>query len=204
MTENLSIDGPAGPLEARYEPASGEATIQAVLCHPHPQYGGSMHDAVLGRLAAALSWAGIGVLRFNFRGVGASAGRYDGGIGEVDDLLAAADWLLAARPGTQLWAGGYSFGAWVTWQALDHALPAGRAMLIAPPVGAMPFPSHSANVPTDVVIGTGDDFADPAALSAWSGVKVHRIQGADHFFTGCIEELDRTLRLLVSGASFQL
>lgn len=199
MTNSLTIDGPAGPLEARYDPASGEPAIQAVLCHPHPQYGGSMQDAVLGRLAATLSGAGIGVLRFNFRGVGASAGRYDGGAGEVDDLLAAASWLMAAQPGAQLWAGGYSFGAWVTWQAVHQALRPARVMLIAPPVGAMPFPSHPGDVQTDVVIGSDDDFADPAALNAWTGVSVHRIRGADHFFTGCIEELDRTLRELVGA-----
>ncbi len=198
MTDFVTLDGPAGPLEARYDPAPGETVIQAVLCHPHPQYGGSMQDAVLGRLAAILCDAGIAVLRFNFRGVGASAGRYDGGAGEVDDLLAAADWLQAAHPAARLWAAGYSFGAWVTWQALSHTLRPERVILIAPPVGAMAFPSRPGDPPTDVVIGSVDDFADPAALSAWPAVTVHRIDGADHFFTGCLEPLDQTLRTLVS------
>lgn len=198
MTDNLAIDGPRGPLEARYDPPAGTPAAQAVLCHPHPQYGGSMHDAVLATLADVLIEAGVGVLRFNFRGVGGSAGRYDGGAGEVEDLLAAADWLMAAHPGARLWAGGYSFGAWVTWQALDRGLAPQRAILIAPPVGAMPFPSRPGEVPTDVVIGSRDDFADPGALDAWSGVNLHRIDGADHFFGGHHEDLARTLKTTIA------
>ena len=194
MTDNLAIDGPRGPLEARYDPPAGTPAAQAVLCHPHPQYGGSMHDAVLATLAEVLIEAGVGVLRFNFRGVGGSAGRYDGGAGEVADLLAAADWLVAAHPGARLWAGGYSFGAWVTWQALDRGLAPHRVLLVAPPVGAMPFPSRPEQVPTDVVIGSLDDFADPGALDAWSGVTLHRIDGADHFFGGHHHDLARTLK----------
>lgn len=198
MTDNLTIQGHAGALEARYDAAPGTPAVQAVLCHPHPQYGGSMHDGVLAALADVLIDAGIGVLRFNLRGVGGSAGRYDGGAGEVEDLLAAADWLVAAHPGARLWAGGYSFGAWVTWQALDRGLAPAHAILLAPPVGAMPFPSRPGELPTDVVIGSRDDFADPAALDAWSDVTLYRIDGADHFFTGHHDDLDSTLRQIVA------
>lgn len=199
MTDNLALDGPAGPLEARYDAAAGTPGAQAVLCHPHPRYGGSMHDAVLAILADALLDAGIGVLRFNFRGVGASAGRHDDGVGEVADLLAAADWLVATHPEARLWAGGYSFGAWVAWQALDRGLAPQRTLLVAPPVGALQFPSRPGETATDVVIGSRDDFADPNALEAWSGVTLHRIDGADHFFNGHHDELARALREIITA-----
>jgi hypothetical protein len=193
----MDIDGPSGALEARYDDAPGPAGAQAVLCHPHPRYGGSLHDAVLDCLTDALLEAGIGVLRFNFRGVGGSAGRYDDGRGEADDLLAAACWLRSAHPGDALWLGGYSFGAWVAWQALDLGLQPDRVLLVAPPVGRLTFRPHEPEVPVDVVIGDADAFADPAALAAWSGVITHTVAGADHFFTGCMDALARQFRGII-------
>jgi len=194
----MHIDGPAGALEARHDPAPEPRGGQAVLCHPHPQYGGSMADGVLGCLAQMLLAAGVGVLRFNFRGVGASAGGFDGGRGEVDDLLTAAAWLREAFPGERLWAGGYSFGAWVTWEALERGLTPDRVTLISPPVGPMAFAARRGEVPVDVVAGSDDDFIDPKALNAWSGVTVHSIDGADHFYSGHREELEQTLRKIIS------
>lgn len=193
----MSIDGPSGPLEIRLDPADQPAGIQAVLCHPHPLYGGTLHDAVLDCLTTVLVEAGVAVLRFNFRGVGASAGRHDHGAGEVDDLLAAADWLRRREPSAALWCGGYSFGAWVTWQALARGLTAERALLIAPPVGPMPFEAHPTSIPVDVVIGDADEFADPEALAGWSGVRCHTIAGADHFFGSRLSDLAARLRGLL-------
>lgn len=194
----MHIDGPAGPLEARHDPAPQPHGGQAVLCHPHPQYGGSMADGVLDTLAQRLLQAGVGVLRFNFRGVGASAGGFDGGRGEVEDLLAAAAWLRDAFPGEALWAGGYSFGAWVAWEALECGLAADRVILVSPPVGPMAFAARPAEVPVDVVAGSDDDFIEPKALAAWTGMTVHTIDGADHFYSGHRGELEETLREIVS------
>jgi alpha/beta superfamily hydrolase len=193
----MLIDGPSGALETRFDSAARPAGVQAVLCHPHPLYGGSLHDAVLDCLTTVLLRAGVDVLRFNFRGVGASEGRHDRGIGEVDDLLAAARWLQARDPAAALWCGGYSFGAWVTWQALARGLGAARAVLIAPPVGTMAFAPLDAAPAVDVVIGDADDYADPAALAAWRGVRVHSLAGADHFFGGRLDQLETRLTTVV-------
>ncbi|MEZ5557383.1 MAG: hypothetical protein R3E86_02385 [Pseudomonadales bacterium] len=158
----MDIPGPVGALEADFSAGATPARGHAVLCHPHPLYGGSMHDAVLGCVSDALLSAGVSCLKFNFRGVGASEGRHDGRGGEVEDLGAALAWLLAEPPDgvpvTSLWLCGYSFGAHVVWQYLArqasgtgraHALASSaggrvaRVLLVAPPVGPMAFPSCS-------------------------------------------------------------
>ena len=195
----MHINGPAGTLEARYEAAARSTAIQAVLCHPHPLYGGSMHDLVLDCLTKILLDVGVGVLRFNFRSVGESAGQHDGGAGEVQDLGAAADWLRSRYPGEGLWLGGYSFGAWVAWQAVHTGLAADRVLLVAPPVGAMKFPDGTPGTRADAVIGEADDFADPAALDRWRGVTLHPIAGADHFFSGRFAELAAEVRRIVTS-----
>lgn len=198
----MQIDGPAGALEARYDPPGSGSGRQAVLCHPHPQYGGSLHDGVLDILARVLLDAGIGVLRFNFRGVGGSAGRYDGGEGELADLQAAAAWLQQQYPGDELWACGYSFGAWVTWRALDAGLHPSRVILLAPPVGPMSFPPPAVAppaMPVDVIAGTDDAFIDSAALAELAGATVHRLDGADHFFGTAADALQACLARIVAS-----
>jgi uncharacterized protein len=197
----IQIPGPAGILDASHVAAAEPTEVQAVLCHPHPRYGGSRHDAVLEVVARVLLDAGIGVLRFNFRGVGGSAGRYDDGRGEVDDLLAAARWLRDTFPNDLQWAGGYSFGAWVTWQALNQALAVERALLVAPPVGAMAFATRPAGVPVDAIAGSADAFVDLSALAALPGVRIHVIDGADHFFAGHAGELADAVRGWLSPAA---
>jgi uncharacterized protein len=193
----IEIPGPAGILDASHVAAAGPMGAQAVLCHPHPRYGGTRHDAVLEVIARALLEAGISVLRFNFRGVGGSAGCYDEGRGETADLLAAARWLRDAFPNDAQWAGGYSFGAWVTWQALHQGLAVERALLVAPPVGAMAFTARPASVPVDAIAGSADAFVDQPALAALPGVHNHVIDGADHFFSGHTEDLADAVRGLL-------
>lgn len=195
------IPGPAGSLEAGYVAAPEPAGAQAVLCHPHPQYGGSMHDAVLNIVADVLLDAGIGVLRFNFRGVGASDGHYDDGRGEVDDLLAAARWLRSEFPEDALWAGGYSFGAWVVWQALDRGLDAGRILLVAPPAGAMTFAPRAPGIPAHAIAGDADAFVDLAALQRLPDLRCQVVAGADHFFSGRGAELAAAVRGLLPRRS---
>jgi uncharacterized protein len=109
------IAGPAGRLEAILdEPAAqGPPKAAVVLGHPHPQYGGTMHTKALYRAAKGFSRIGCPVLRFNFRGAGASAGVFDEGIGEAEDFAAALDAMQTLFPGAALWAGGMSFGAWI-------------------------------------------------------------------------------------------
>jgi uncharacterized protein len=109
---NVDLAGPAGRLEALVD-GPEDAAFAAVVCHPHPAMGGTMHTHATYRIAKAVVARGGAALRFNYRGVGRSAGRYDAGRGEADDTRAALAWLAAARPGVPLLSCGFSFGAWM-------------------------------------------------------------------------------------------
>ncbi|MEM9620214.1 MAG: alpha/beta fold hydrolase [Pseudomonadota bacterium] len=197
----MQIQGPAGTLEAKLERAVNEKTITAILSHPHPQYGGSMHDAVLRTAAEVLLEYGVNCLFFNFRGVGGSEGSFAHGTGEVDDLLAVIRWQQEEYPRDKLWLCGYSFGAHVTWHALAEALPQ-RAVLIAPPVGMMEFAALpeecvQAISSLDVIAGEQDNFVQQDQLSRWEAVNAHVIPGADHFFSNSHAQLKETLADIV-------
>ncbi|WP_267606843.1 alpha/beta hydrolase, partial [Coxiella burnetii] len=122
----ITLEGPEGPLEAHVDwPEEGEpvAPITAVVCHPLPTEGGTMHNKVVVMAARSLRELGAVSVRFNFRGTGASAGFFDHGDGERDDLRAVVDWVREQRPGTQLWLAGFSFGAYVSLRATDALQP---------------------------------------------------------------------------------
>ena len=191
--ENLFIPGPAGALEAALERPIDAGAAVAILCHPHPMYGGSMHDAVLGLVGEALADVGVNRLRFNFRGVGESGGRFDEGRGEVDDLLAVIDWT-EAQGAAAFWLAGYSFGAHIVCQALPRAPQPARVLLVAPPTAAMAMRLEAPPCPLDVFAGDRDQFVDQDALSDWPGARTHLISGADHFFSGTAEALLEAIR----------
>lgn len=195
----MNIPGPAGDIELHHVAHEHPRAI-AVLSHPHPLYGGSMHDGVLDLAAEAMARSSMSTVRFNFRGVGASEGTHDKGEGEVDDLLAVAAWARAQAPDLPLWLLGYSFGALVTWRALAQAEPQ-RAILIAPPVGMMDF---SGNPPlatrVSAVAGDQDDFVDAQAFKTWLGDDAYVISGADHFFSGAPQALSDCLDELIDGS----
>ena len=196
MDQATTIPGPAGALEAHVE--AGGSRRWAILCHPHPLYGGSMHDAVLDTVATVLAEQDIGRVRFNFRGVGASDGQYDDGRGEADDLVAVRDWLAAEHAPGELWLAGYSFGSNVVWRTRHRIPEARRIVLIAPPVGAMDFapPDEAEAAEVTVVAGDRDAFVDLDALRHWSGDRcdVRTVAGADHFFAARWEALATALR----------
>lgn len=186
--EELTLAGPAGALQARMD-APDTITAVAVLCHPHPQYGGNMHDAVLDAAASALLASGHACLRFNFRGVGASSGTFDDGRGETDDALAAVAGARDRHPDRPLLLAGYSFGARVAWAAAHGAQPE-RLLLIAPPVGMMDFDGRApAGTAVKVIVGDEDPFAPAEAVQRWAEaldeeVDLSIIADADHFFHG--------------------
>lgn len=196
MQQATTISGPAGALEARVE--AGGSDRWAILCHPHPLYGGSMHDAVLDTVATVLAEQDIGRVRFNFRGVGASDGDHDEGRGEADDLVAVRDWLAAEHAPEELWLGGYSFGSNVVWRARARIPEARRIVLIAPPVAAMDFaaPDDALAAQVTIVAGTEDAFVDLAVLRQWSAgrCEIRTVDGADHFFAGRWDALAEVLR----------
>ena len=206
--ERLSIEGPAGALEAVAEDpgAEGEGTEGtegaagvaaasfAVVCHPHPLYGGTMDNKVVTSVARALQHSGIPTLRFNFRGVGASAGVFDRGNGETEDADAVASWGARRWPGRTLVIAGFSFGAFVAMR-LAQRRPPRQLITIAPAIqrfdeAGMAVP----RCPWLVIQGDADDVVDPAAVIAWvNGLdpkpRLVVLPGAGHFFHGRLHEL---------------
>lgn len=130
------IAGPVGRLEALLdEPAAGvDVRAAVVFAHPHPQYGGTMHSKVVYQAAKALGRIGCAVLRFNFRGVGSSAGAFDEGVGESDDFRAGLDFMQQRYQGARLWAGGFSFGAWIALTVAAQSPRVSTMIGVAPPV----------------------------------------------------------------------
>ena len=194
----MQIDGPAGALEIDVDEAPANRNISAILCHPHPQYGGSMHDAVLQCAVDTLIPRGVNCVRFNFRGVGASGGSHDKGVGEVDDLLAVSAWTQDSYPEHEIWWLGYSFGAAMAWRAMQQATPA-RIFLIAPPVGMMDFSGTASAASIDAIAGDRDDFVDTDKLAAMDGITAHIVAGADHFFAGHHRELAHELEQILDA-----
>lgn len=192
------IDGPAGALELFVDGGEARTSAVAVLCHPHPQFGGSAHDAVLGATVEALRARQELCVRFNFRGVGRSEGRFDDGEGEREDVLAVVRHVRARYGPKPLLLVGYSFGAVMAWRAARAAAP-DALFLIAPPVGRMTLDAGEApDCPVHVVAGALDDFAPADALRALHerlpapGV-LTILPGADHFFSNDVDEVGRAL-----------
>ncbi|HXW08921.1 MAG TPA: alpha/beta fold hydrolase [Vicinamibacterales bacterium] len=203
--------GPAGRLEALLdEPASGSPVRAAVaFAHPHPQFGGTMHTKAVYQGAKALARIGCAVLRFNFRGVGASGGEFDRGPGEKADFTAALDYLAARYPGRPLWAAGFSFGSWV---ALEVGAADDRVSVligIAPPVAtsvsgeAYEFPGTLASTkPKFLVQGEADEVCPLEALWQFYGrleepKELAVIDAADHLFEGRTQEVGEALEDLL-------
>ena len=132
--ESLTIEGPVGAVEAKLEdPGTAPIVRYGIVCHPHPLHGGTMDNKVVHTVARAMQELGAPTLRFNFRGTGASAGAFDDGRGEVDDLLAVASFARLRWPQAELWLAGFSFGAWIALQAENQLSPA-KLVAVAPPV----------------------------------------------------------------------
>ena len=189
----LDIDGPAGLLEALLEDPGGSGARFAVVCHPHPLHGGTMHNKVVFMLARALQEQGIPTLRFNYRGVGRSAGSYDDGRGETDDALSVIDWGRRRWPGARLVLAGFSFGAAVSLRA---ALVAGAEHLIsvAPPVTRLTGPVSRPDCRWLLLQGDADELVDCREVLAWAArfappPTVRVFAGGDHFFHGRLHEL---------------
>lgn len=194
-TESLQIlPGPAGDLETLWS-VPDQASSQPILgliCHPHPLYGGTMHHKVVYTVAKAFKSLNLINVRFNFRGVGASAGYYTNGIGESADVLFLLDWLKKQYPTKQVVLVGFSFGGFVAMEA-SALRPVSKLILIAPPVERFNF-TNKLNCPCTIVQGTSDEIVDPNAVFAW--IKTFPVQpeliiikGASHFFHGMLTQL---------------
>jgi alpha/beta superfamily hydrolase len=158
-----------------------------VICHPHPQHGGTMRNKVVTILERSMRELGLRTVRFNFRGVGASEGSFDDGYGETDDLFAITEWVRRARPDDTLWLGGFSFGAYISLRAAQN-LHLGQLISIAPAVGRYAFADlvHP-DCPWLVVQGDEDEVVRIEDVTAWAqGMEpppdLVVMHGAGHFF----------------------
>ena len=189
--EPLLLAGPTGRIEAAFDAPDADVPARpllAIVCHPLPTEGGSMHNKVVTMAARALREVGATTLRFNFRGVGQSEGRFDDGVGELDDLRAVAAWARANHPDKALWLAGFSFGAYVSLR-LAVELRAAALVSIAPPVGRS-WDFSAIEVPTApwlVIQGEADEIVDPQAVFAWLATlprqpRLVRMPDTSHFF----------------------
>lgn len=188
-TRKLWIEGPCGRIEAMLRVAN-PARAAAVVAHPHPIHGGTMHNPVVFHTDRELNRAGLTTLRFNFRGVGSSEGIHDEGHGEVEDAHAALAWLRGAAPGVpQLWVG-YSFGSFAGFRNLVTRKEADGFIAIGFPVRIYDFTEIAElGIPTAAVQGSEDEFGTPDEvrevldLAEPPGI-LKVLPGAGHLFPG--------------------
>ncbi len=211
----LTLDGPAGALEALIDepgspsgpPASADRPPRAavVFGHPHPQQGGTMHTKAVFQGAKGLTRIGCAVLRFNFRGVGASAGTFDDGAGEQADYQAALDAMSRRYPGVPLWAAGFSFGAWIALEA-GAADPRVSVLIgIAPPVCRTTYSFEhtlTSTKPKFLIQGDMDELCPLKDLWAFYAKlqdpkELVLIDGASHLFEGRTREVGEALEGLL-------
>ncbi|WP_300304377.1 alpha/beta hydrolase [Ferrovibrio sp.] len=197
---DIIFPGPDGRLEGRYTHGPEANAPIALILHPHPLYGGTMNNKVVYNLFHVFAKRGFSVLRFNFRGVGRSQGTFDHGTGELSDAASALDWLQAYNPNASaVWIAGFSFGAWISMQLLMRRPEIDGFISVAPPAGMYDFgflaPCPSSGL---IIQGTDDKIVSEAEvaklaqrLSLQKGIKIDykKVQGADHFFEGKLDEL---------------
>jgi alpha/beta superfamily hydrolase len=195
QSQKFMLQGPAGKLESILEvPADTDVVGSAVVCHPHPQHGGTMHNKVAHTLARAFVRSGFETLRFNFRGTEASEGKYDDGIGELDDALAALNWMRERRSDGPFWLAGFSFGAAIAIRAAVKVEVNGL-ISVAPAVSR--FANDMADQPECpwlVLQGDEDELVDIEETLGWlntlePGPEILVVAGAEHFFHGRLNDV---------------
>jgi alpha/beta superfamily hydrolase len=205
VSEKLFIDGPVGRLEAILDkPRNEAASGYAVVCHPHPQHGGTMHNKVAHTLARAFLRLGFESLRFNFRGTEASEGVYDEGVGELDDALAALEWMRYRQASGPLWLAGFSFGAAISVRTAA-AVEVDGLISVAPAVYR--FASGMATQPQCpwlIVQGDEDELVAVDETIEWvnglePGPELLIMPGAEHFFHGRLVELREAVMQFVAA-----
>lgn len=194
------FNGTEGRLEGRYHHAKAAGAPIALTLHPHPLHGGTMNNRIVFTMYQSFLRRGFSVLRFNFRGVGRSQGRFDGGHGELSDAASALDWMQTINPNaSSCWIGGYSFGAWIGMQLLMRRPEIDGFISIAPPAGTFDFSFLAPCPASGIIVHGGSDEVVPGdvaaklarKLSSQKNVVVEytQIPKADHLFSGHIDEL---------------
>lgn len=203
-SEKFSLGGPAGQLESILDlPGNGEIRGAVVVCHPHPQHGGTMHNKVAHTVARSFVRLGFGSLRFNFRGTEGSDGQYDEGVGELDDALAALAWMVERYPDVPLWLGGFSFGAAIAVRAAISREVSGL-ISVAPAVYRVAGNLEGQpDCPWLVIQGDEDELVEIAETIDWvnslePGPELLVVPGAEHFFHGRLNDLREAIMEFVS------
>ncbi|MDQ8038833.1 MAG: CocE/NonD family hydrolase [Rickettsiella sp.] len=206
---NFLLKGPVGQLEVLTTQPESPRTIPAiaVICHPHPLFQGSLNNKVVTTLARSFDIMGFSTVRFNFRGVGKSQGRYDNGIGETNDLLAILQWLKISYSEHTVWLAGFSFGAYVAARGAKE-WPVKQLICVAPPIENFPFKTLLPfPCPWILIQGDEDEIVSSQAVFSWiASVKdppqLIAIKGASHFFHGHLITLrEQLLNVLTNNAS---
>lgn len=196
LHRNFFLEGPAGRLEAMlWTTSAAHPHRTAVVCHPHPLYGGTMHNKVVYQAAKALHRRGVPVLRFNFRGTGLSEGEHDGGPGEQEDVRAALDYLSAEFPGGPILLAGFSFGSWVGLRVGCRDARVAELIGLGLPVdnSDMSYLRGCAK-PKLILQGGNDQYGSRENIEALFQTlaepkRLVIVEGADHFFTGRLDEV---------------
>ncbi len=198
--ESLFIDGPAGKLEAVLEEPEDLAPLEAVLvCHPHPQHGGTMHNKVVYRIARAMRRAGAVVLRFNYRGVNLSEGKYDRGIGELEDARAALEVLRGRYPDLPFSLAGFSFGSRIILKLGCEIGGARQLLAVGFPAGMSGSEGlGQCDIPRVFILSTHDEFCAVPAMEAYFATipepkQLIWVEAQDHFFAGALDKLEETV-----------
>lgn len=204
---NTFFEGPAGRIEAILKEPAPPVTRAAIVCHPHPLFGGTMHNKVVYRIARAFEDAAFAVLRFNFRGVGYSEGEHDDGRGEQDDLRAAMKFIAEKYSGAEIWLAGFSFGSAVMLRGPSCD---GRVRAIIA-VGT-PFPKYDfseiahCGKPKLFVQGSLDEFGPVSDLEKFFATldepkQLKFIESADHFFESRLPELSHAVSAFIASVN---
>ncbi|OQY58809.1 MAG: hypothetical protein B6245_09860 [Desulfobacteraceae bacterium 4572_88] len=198
MAESIGFRSRNFRIEGIFEKGSGDKG--AVITHPHPLYGGNMHNYVVESLARVYAEKGYATLRFNFRGTGNSQGNYDNGIGEQQDVLSAISYLRTKRKIETVDLAGYSFGAWVNAKINCKKASVARMLMVSPPAGLMNFHPVSPIPRLKLVVSGTEDEIAPAGLieeeliPLWNNkTPFELIEGANHFYSGYISSLESIL-----------
>jgi len=202
MEEKIRFLSDGYEIEGRLEKSSLQKGV--VITHPHPLYGGDMHNNVVAAIARVYRQRGYATMRFNFRGVGHSQGSYGDGVGEQEDVRAAVSYLAHLGIG-QIDLAGYSFGAWVNALSIINEPQLANMIMVSPPVAFIDFGSISNLGSLGLIVtGSRDDIAPPDLIKksygAWNAAaKFEVINGADHFYTGYLDKLAAILAAYLEG-----
>ena len=199
--ESLLLTGEAGRIEALLEePEDGEPVEAAVVCHPHPQFGGTMHNKVVYRLARGLRTANCVVLRFNYRGVNLSEGSYDHGVGETDDARIALSELRSRYPQLPMMVAGFSFGSRVALRLSSQESALKRVVVVGFPT-RIPGQAYvdQVNIPKTFIHSTVDAYGPRSEMEAFfervsQPKQIRWIEAADHFFAGALDQFETAVQ----------